>query len=151
VFAVTWITKRLTFKNHHVKIYGSNFALYYFERIKRYMKYLTNTLKKISNILTSSSVFAVKFAKYQAMHPTNNSPPLCVCSYIRNNTFAWKSLRLLARRSPHFFAQQQNLPVTAGAGNRTMQKYLHSMLTKMNKEKCQVSRADKKGEGGSIE
>ena len=52
---------------------------------------------------------------------------------VNNTTFAWKSLRLLARRCPHFFAQQQG-GVSGNQPPKSVAKYLDGMLNKIAKE-----------------
>ncbi|KAK2156521.1 hypothetical protein LSH36_211g02046 [Paralvinella palmiformis] len=53
---------------------------------------------------------------------------------VKNPTFAWKSLRLLSRKSPHFFAQTPNRQK-----KKTISEYLEGMLDKLAKEMPSVS------------
>ena len=50
---------------------------------------------------------------------------------VHDSTFAWKSLRLLARRSPHFFALQSTNTIN---NNVKMSQMLEDMLNKIAKE-----------------
>ena len=49
----------------------------------------------------------------------------------------------MARRSPHFFAQQPAGPANNAQASKTQQKYLETMLNKLAKEKNQVTRQNK--------
>lgn len=53
---------------------------------------------------------------------------------VKNPTFAWKSLRLLSRKSAHFFAQTPNRQK-----KKTISEYLEGMLDKLAKEMPSVS------------
>lgn len=50
---------------------------------------------------------------------------------INDKNFAWKSLRLLAKRSPYFFAQQ---PSGNQGAPKTISKYLDGMIGKLAKD-----------------
>lgn len=51
----------------------------------------------------------------------------CVCRVVRNSNYGWRALRLLSRRSPHFF-QPTNQQF------KSLEDYLENMVIKLAKE-----------------
>lgn len=52
---------------------------------------------------------------------------VCVCRVVRNSNYGWRALRLLSRRSPHFF-QPTNQQF------KSLEDYLENMVIKLAKE-----------------
>ncbi|XP_025411324.1 THO complex subunit 1 [Sipha flava] len=68
-------------------------------------------------------------------------PELCIENQykkVNDGNFGWRALRLLARKSPHFFAQSNN-PI------HKLSEYLENMIKKtMNKEKISINQGSDK-------